>query len=223
MQRDEINIWRIMIAELTYYKNYLIIIGTICLVYTTISFFAAEQFEYVSNWYPEFWTWCVAASSYYIIIFIWGSRFKKERDRVLNLLPVSLKSITWFRGLFSVVLPAAFILYFFLVHQIIINESKIYSIKLIGFMSKTIVVLPSLNILIDLWFINTKQGIAEKIVITALTASVICLIVVFMNVYLLPLIRSGFPGRIILLELLFGFMLALISLFVFKKRKSFIT
>ena len=223
MRHNKFHTLKLIIAELDYYKNYLFIISILCLLYTIIMLTAAELFQYVVNWYQEFWTWCIAMSSYYIMMFIWGSRFKKNRDRVINLLPVSLNSITWFRALFSVALPLAFIAYIYIAHLVLINEWRTTSINLIGFMSKVIVIFPALNILVDMRFIKHQLSLAAKIILVALTASIISFMVVLLNIHILPLVGSGFPGGIILLELLFGAVLISISMFVFKKRKSFIT
>jgi len=214
--------WLLIKTELKYYKETFVVIGFLSVFYTLISLTAGHMFNDFVTRFPEIWTWTIGVTSFFLIITtILSQRFKETRDRYLIPIPLEIKKTALARIITIQFLPLAFILYFFFIHLLIIPSWKIYSIKLIGFISKGYVILPIVLILWDNWF-RRSDNIVNKFATSIVIIILFAFSIIMLNRFVDPMLYSLLGERETSVALIWGSILGFVSIYTFIKRKSFL-
>jgi hypothetical protein len=174
---------RIIKTEMDYFKVPLAAILVLLMFFTLFAFNDIQVLSKNDFFKKYFWSMIIGLGSYGIVFLLWMQRVKEKHERIMALLPISLKTKKWSRWIFAVLpLTTAFI-YIQLLHPFLPENWKIHVARIsaqIGFLSMA---LASILIIRDIWFIiSTRRELfkiftgAVIIIFTAMGAFIITFI-----------------------------------------------
>ncbi|NOX17506.1 MAG: hypothetical protein GXO87_04390 [Chlorobi bacterium] len=229
---------KILMAEIKYFKLPLLVIFALPLIFTVAALNDILLFEQVYFLKKYFWSVFVGLGTYALIIIIWSLRKKEIRERVHAALPVSVGKLAVGRWIFAVSPFLIVGFYVELLRCFIPVRQIIFIDRINGQLGMLFLALAAVDLAMNSWSALEFKRYDKRLFFTGLISAAL-LISGFGVIYLAsasiiqPLSPSGDENIFLIQpqtsggeEILFfvwGTVLSVIDLFVFKKRKSFLT
>ena len=209
--------------ECNYFKAPLAAILLLLLIFTFAAFNNIQLFNQIPFLKKYLWSMIIGLGAYGIVFFLWMQRVKENHERILFLLPTSLKVKKWSRWLYAIIPFTLVMIYIQILHFFLPEIWKVHIGRIsaqIGFLSMA---LASIFIVRDIWFVKAGDSQLYKIligiIIFAVTAAGALLIIVIFNY---DIVVPLYIHQEELFFFLWGIIVSAISLITYEKRKAYL-
>ena len=168
--------------------------------------------------------------SFFLVVFtlsVWGTRFKENRNRFFQILPVSVNDLAISRFFFSSIPFTIFVLYLIIVHLIIMSSWHAESSSMLAQIGLIFVLFTGFIRGRDDWFSHWSFGKRFQnafIATLIIQIFVVAIFVALPNMYeeFTPLFGDMFYHYIKVIFYLLGLVISITTIFSFLKRKSYL-
>lgn len=218
--------WLLVKYEFKYNWYTYMLLAILLLTYTTFAYMDVQLIE-GKRFEIDYWG---GLYSFFLVVFtlsVWGTRFKENRNRFFQTLPVSVKDLATSRFLFSSIPFTTIVLYIVIVHLLVMNLWHAESSSMLAQIGLMFVLFSGFIRGRDDWFSYWEFGRRLQNAFVTVFIIQIIVVAIFLSLPIFyedftPIFGEMFYHYIKVIFYLLGLVIATTAIFSFLKRKSYL-